>query len=114
MIYKSYTIRRSKEELEFWEIHLEFGFEQQHPTPLWCDNQSSIKIEKDPVQHQCNKHIGLHMHFIRKLVRDHILEVLLCPTDDQVTDIFTKSLTKAKFSKLWSMSGVQELVIKVG
>ena len=40
------------------------------------------------------------MHFIKNLVHDHIIEVLYFPTDDQVADIFTESLTEAKFSKL--------------
>jgi hypothetical protein len=72
----------------------------------YCENV------KDPVQHQRRKHIELHMHFIRKLIHDQIIEVLFCPTEDQVADIFTKSLTEAKFSKLRSMLGVQEVVIK--
>ena len=42
-------------------------------------------------------YIELHMHFIRNIVHDHVIEVLYCPTDDQVADIFTKSLTEAKF-----------------
>ena len=54
------------------------------------------------------------MHFIKNLVHDYILEVLFFPTNDQVADIFTKSLTKAKFSKLRSMLGVQECVFKGG
>jgi hypothetical protein len=54
------------------------------------------------------------MHFIRKLIHDQVIEVLFFPTEDQVADIFTKSLTKAKFSKLRSMLGVQEVVIKGG
>ena len=36
------------------------------------------------------------MHFIRNLVHDHVIEVLYCPIDNQVADIFTKSLTEAK------------------
>jgi len=52
------------------------------------------------------------MHFIRKLVHDRILEVLFCPTDDQVADIFKKPLIEAKFYKLRSMLGVLVLVIK--
>jgi hypothetical protein len=96
------------------QILLEFGFKQQHPTSLWCDNQSAIKLAKDPVQHQCSKHINLHMHFIRKLIHDQVLEVFFCPTEDQVANIFTKSLTEEKFSKLQSMLGVQEVVIKGG
>ena len=96
------------------QILLEFGFEQQLPTTLWCDNQSAIQLAKEPVQHQRNKHIELHMHFIQKLLQDHVLEVPYCSTDDQVADIFTKTLTEAKFTKLHSMLGVQEVVIKGG
>jgi hypothetical protein len=48
------------------------------------------------------------MHFIRKLIHDQVIEVLFFPIGDQVVDIFTKSLTEAKFSKLRSMLGVQE------
>ena len=44
--------------------------------------------------------IELHMHFIINLVHDHVLEMLYCPTDDQVADIFTKSIIEANFSKL--------------
>ena len=54
------------------------------------------------------------MNFIKNLVHDRVLEMLYYRTDDQVADIFTKSLTKAKFSKLRSMLGVQECVIKGG
>jgi hypothetical protein len=95
-------------------ILLEFGFHHQHPTILWCDNQSAIKLTKDPVQHQCRKHIEIHMHFIIKLIHDQVIEVLFCPTKDQVADNFTKSLTEANFSTLPSMLGVQEVVIKGG
>ena len=54
------------------------------------------------------------MHFIINLVHDSVIEVLYFPTDDQVIDIFTKSLTEAKFSKLRSMLGVQKCVLKGG
>eukprot|EP00253_Pinus_taeda_P035880 PITA_35880 len=108
------AVEASKEALWLRQILSEFGFEQQHPTTLWCDNQSAIQLCKDPVQHQRSKHIGLHMHFIRKLIHDHVLEVQYCSTDDQVADIFTKALTEAKFTKLRYMLGVQEVVTKGG
>eukprot|EP00253_Pinus_taeda_P016304 PITA_16304 len=94
------AIRASKEALWLHQTLLEFGFQQQHPITLGCDNQSSIQIHKDLVQCQCNKHIELHMHFIRKLIHDHVLEVRYCSIDDQVADISTKALTEAKFTKL--------------
>eukprot|EP00253_Pinus_taeda_P030481 PITA_30481 len=108
------VVEASKEALWLHQILSEFGFEQQHPTTLWCDNQSAIQLCKDPVQHQCRKHIELHMHFIRKLIHAHVLEVQYCSTDDQVADIFTKALTEAKFTKLRYMLGVQEVVTKGG
>ena len=58
------------------------------------------------MQHQCGKHIELHMHFIRKLINDHVLEGLYCPIEDQVVDIFTNTLTEVKFTKLRLMVGV--------
>jgi hypothetical protein len=108
------VVNASQEALWLRQILSEFGFQHQHLTSLWCDNQSAIKLAKDPVQHQRSKHIELHMHFIRKLIHDQVIEVLFFPTEDQVADIFTKSLTEAKFSKLRSMLGVQEVVIKGG
>eukprot|EP00253_Pinus_taeda_P022773 PITA_22773 len=92
------VVKSSKEVLWLRQILSKFGFQQQHLTTLWCDNQSAIC--KGPVQHQHNKHIELHMHLIRKLIHDHIPEVQYCSTDDQVADIFTKALTEAKFTKL--------------
>ena len=61
-----------------------------------------------------NKHIKLHMHFIRKISHDQVIEVLFFPTEYQVANIFTKSLTEVKFSNLRSMLGFQEVVIKGG
>eukprot|EP00253_Pinus_taeda_P029382 PITA_29382 len=48
------VIEDRKENLWLCQILSEFGFQQQHPTTLWCDNQSSIQLCKDPVQHQRN------------------------------------------------------------
>eukprot|EP00253_Pinus_taeda_P024337 PITA_24337 len=64
------AVEASKEALWLCQILSEFGFQQQHPTTLWCDNQSAIQLCKDPGQHQRNKHIELRMHFIIKLIHD--------------------------------------------
>eukprot|EP00253_Pinus_taeda_P002185 PITA_02185 len=69
------TVEASKESMWLRHILSEFGFQQQHPTTLWCDNQSVIQLCKYLVQHQHRKHIELHMHFIKKLAHDHVLEV---------------------------------------
>ena len=43
------VVQASKEAMWLRQILSEFGFEQQHPTTLWCDNQSAIQLCKDPV-----------------------------------------------------------------
>jgi hypothetical protein len=54
------------------------------------------------------------MHFIKKLIHDQVIEVIFLPIEDQVAEISTKSLIEAKFSKIRSMLGVQDVVIKGG
>jgi hypothetical protein len=108
------VVNACQEALWLRKILSEFGFQQHHPTNLWCNNQSAIKLAKDPVQHQHSKCIKLHMYFMRKLIHDQVIEALFYPIEDQVAYIFTKSLTEVKFSKLPSMLGVQEVVIKGG
>eukprot|EP00253_Pinus_taeda_P029487 PITA_29487 len=100
------AIESSKEALWLRQILSMFSFQQHHLTTLWCDNQSAIQLCKDPVQHHRNKHIELHMHFIKKLIHDHVLEVQYYSTDDQVAYIFIKALTEAKFTKVRFMVGV--------
>jgi hypothetical protein len=73
-------INASHEALWLRQILSDFGFHQQRLTILLCDNQSAIKLTKDPVQHQHKKHIDLHMHFIIKLIRGQVIEVLFFPT----------------------------------
>jgi hypothetical protein len=107
-------VNESQKALWIQHILSEFGFQKKHPTSIWCNNQISIKLTKDPVQHHHSKHIELHRHFIRKLIYDQVIAVLFFPTEDQVVDIFTKCLTEAKFSKLRSMLGVHYLFIKGG
>eukprot|EP00253_Pinus_taeda_P027265 PITA_27265 len=94
------AVEASKEALWLHQILSKLAFQPQHPTTLSCDNQSSIQLCKDPIQHQHNKHIELHMHFIGKFIHDHVIEVQYCSTDDQVTNIFTKDLIEVKFIKL--------------
>ena len=78
------AVEASKEAMWLCQILSKFGLHQQHPTTLWCDNQSAIQLCKDPVQHQRMKHIDLHIHFIRKPIHDRVLEVQYCPINDQV------------------------------
>ena len=67
---------------------------------LLCDNESTIKLTNNPVQHARTKHIDVRHHFIR----DHQQKGDICienvGTKDQLVDIFTKPLDEKRFYKL--------------
>eukprot|EP00253_Pinus_taeda_P027691 PITA_27691 len=79
-----------------WLQHFlsELGISVHHPTVIWCDNQSTLKFCRDPVQRQRTKHIEIHMHFIRELIHDGIIDLQYCPSSEQIADIFTKTFTE--------------------
>ncbi|CAM8956844.1 unnamed protein product [Rhodiola kirilowii] len=68
--------------------------------PIFCDNTSAISIAKNPVQHGKSKHIEIKHHFLRDCVKKELVTINFCRSEDQVADIFTKSLHKDAFEKL--------------
>ena len=46
----------------------DLGVPIKDPTPLYCDNMSSIYLARNPVFHARTKHIEVHYHFIRERV----------------------------------------------
>ncbi|CAM8994349.1 unnamed protein product [Rhodiola kirilowii] len=68
--------------------------------PIFCDNTSAISIAKNHVQHGKSKHIEIKHHFLRDCVEKELVTINFCRSEDQVADIFTKSLHKDAFEKL--------------
>jgi hypothetical protein len=77
--------------------------------PLLCDNESSVKIGNNPVQHSHTKHIDIRHHFLRDHVAkgDIILEGVR--SEDQLADIFTKPLDKTRFCMLMNELNILDL-----
>ena len=67
---------------------------------LFGDNESAIKITKNPVQHSKTKHIEIRHHFIRDHVAKGNIELHHVNTENQLADIFTKPLEEARFREL--------------
>jgi hypothetical protein len=68
--------------------------------PLICDNESGIKIAYNPCEHCRIKHIDIRHHFLR----DHAIKgdiiISHVRTNDQLANIFTKSLDERRFHEL--------------
>lgn len=73
---------------------------------LFMDNQSAIRLVKNPEFHKRTKHIDVRYHFIREKFEDGLFELNYVATDEQLADIFTKALTKDRFGKLRGMLNV--------
>ena len=83
------------------------------PLILNCDNQGVIALAKDNKFHVRTKHIDVHYHFIHEAVEDGKVVVQYIPTGDNVSNIFTKLLTKAKFWELAELLRLHAIMHKV-
>eukprot|EP00253_Pinus_taeda_P016659 PITA_16659 len=97
---------------DLWLQHFltELGVQFRQSIVIWCDNQSTLKFCRDPVQQQQTKHIEIHMHYIRDLVHDQVIDLQFCPSVEQIADIFTKTFTEQKFRSLHDRRGVKDIV----
>ncbi|KAJ4779344.1 polyprotein [Rhynchospora pubera] len=71
----------------------------QQPT-LWCDNLGATFLASNPVFHARTKHIELDFHFVREKIQNKQLSVKFICSADQIGDIFTKGLAKARYHLL--------------
>ena len=62
--------------------------------PLYIDNNSALKLTRNPEFHSRSKHIDVKHHFIREKVDDGVINTLRVETADNLADIFTKGLPK--------------------
>ncbi|XP_070011151.1 uncharacterized mitochondrial protein AtMg00810-like [Nicotiana sylvestris] len=66
---------------------------------LLCDNTSALNMTKNPVQHKRTKHIDVRHHFLRDNVEKGLICMKFCSTEDQIADIFTKTLSREQFER---------------
>lgn len=84
------------------------------PPLLLCDNVGAIFMTKNPVIQTRSKHIVLDFHFIRELVESNSLHVRHISSVDQMTDIFTKALSKDRIFQLRSKLQVHPFLALAG
>ena len=68
---------------------------------LYCDNKAAILVAHNPVLHDCTKHVEMDKHFIKEKIDNGLVCMTYIPTEEQVTDVFTKGLHEAIQFSSW-------------
>lgn len=74
--------------------------------PIYCDNQSAVKLVKNPEFHRRTKHFEITTHFIRELQEKGRVTVAEVEGLNQLADLFTKPLKEDRFINLRERIGM--------
>jgi hypothetical protein len=85
---------------------IDLGYKNQEPTNIYCDNQSTIAVAKNPVFHNRTKHIAIRYHFVREKVKEGIVRIEYMKGKEIVADGFTKVLGKESFRTFVKQLGI--------
>lgn len=93
-----------------WLSRLQKELMPGSPKPtLHLDNQSAIRLIKNPEFHNRTKHIDVRYHFIREKFEEQIFELYYVNTDEQTADILTKPLARDKFVLFRKQMGINPI-----
>jgi hypothetical protein len=95
-----------KEALWLRQLLNDFGY-STGTMRIMADNQSAIKILKNPISSMRSKHIDVVHHFARERVMRKEIEFKYIPTTEQVADTLTKALPEAKHTKCLEGMGME-------
>ena len=88
------------------KILADLDMEQKKATRVNVDNQAAIAISNNPIFHGKTKHFKLKYYFMREVQKNEELQLIYYKTEDQLADILTKPLPKARFETLRNKIGV--------
>lgn len=75
----------------------DFGYAQNKPTVLRCDNQGALALTKNPLYQSRSKHFDVIYHWIRERVNDSTIQPIYVQTTLMLADFLTKALHHPKF-----------------
>ncbi|KAJ9551831.1 hypothetical protein OSB04_015876 [Centaurea solstitialis] len=102
------AVAEASKELVWLKTFLEELGKKQADYSLYCDNESVVKLAKNPVYHGKTKHIGMRYHFVRGLISDGTMNLMNISGAKNPADMFTKSVALDKLKFCMTSAGLQE------
>ena len=86
-------------------IVFEISGVQVGAVPIHADNQACIFMASNSADTARTKHIDISHHYLRDSVRNRVVRMVKCSTNDNIADPFTKPLAADKFRRFNTMMG---------
>ena len=67
------------------------------PVVVYVDNKSTLQIASHPTSHKRTKHLDITLLKIREYVEERKIELFYIKSEQNIADMFTKSLGRTKF-----------------
>lgn len=90
-------LKCAKKIVRLRRLSIELQIGDDAPMKLYIDNQSSLKLVRNPILHARTKHIKICHHYIRERVQDGTIEINYIPMHEQIVDLLTKPINKIHF-----------------
>nr|CAN64766.1 hypothetical protein VITISV_009576 [Vitis vinifera] len=96
-----------------WLKHLirELRFGKDEQMKFICDNQAALHIASNPVFHERTKYIEVDCHFIREKIALGCVATSFVNSNDQLADIFTKSLRGPRIKYICNKLGAYNIYV---
>ncbi|MCO5614758.1 hypothetical protein L7F22_069045 [Adiantum nelumboides] len=88
----------------------DLGVGQDTANTIYTYSRSALIVAKNPVFHACTKHIKVHYHYVRERLLAGEISLAYVPTQDNLTDLFTKALSREKLEAFRKALGLLPFV----
>jgi hypothetical protein len=68
---------------------------------IWCDNLSATYLSVNPIFHARTKHVEVDYYFVRDRVAKKEIQIRFISSQDQLANVFIKSLPTASFTAFY-------------
>ena len=89
----------------------ELRFRKDEQMKLICDNQATLHISSNSIFHERTKHIEVDCHFIRENIALKCMTISFVNSNDQLANIFTKSLRDLRIKYICDKLGAFNLYV---